>query len=263
MEGRSTRVDGCRVRGMTGLPHIGSAAAVAEGEAPVLVVPMGADREPGPGAEYVLDQLGSWVGEHLEGVGFSGKPGEVAVIPTGGGVRYNWVVMVGVGDDPDHETVRRASGTGFRAAPRADRLVTTLHQLSTPGALAATAEGALLAAYRYENYRSKPSDRPVPEVGLVSPVPSDWRGTVERSRVVAEAVVLVRDWVNQPPQDQGPADLAAFMSAAAVGGGDDRRDMGRGEALGRGDGGDLVGGAGIAPSTAPGPPYRGRVTVPA
>ena len=181
-----------------------------------MVVPVGADCEPGPGAVYVLDRLGSWVGEHLEGVGFSGKPGEVAVIPTGGGLPYQWVVMVGVGDDPDHETVRRASGAGFRAAPRTDRLVTTLHQLSTPGALAATAEGALLAAYRYENYRSKPSDRPVPEVGLVSPVPSDWRGTVERSRVVAEAVVLVRDWVNQPPQDQGPADLAALMSAAAV-----------------------------------------------
>ena len=51
-----------------------------------MVVPMGADREPGPGAEYVSDQLGSWVGDHLEGVGFSGKPGEVAVIPTGGGI---------------------------------------------------------------------------------------------------------------------------------------------------------------------------------
>ena len=201
---------------MTRLPAIGSAAAVSEGEAPVLVVPVGADCEPGPGAEYVLDRLGSWVGEHLEGVGFSGKPGEVAVVPTGGGLPYRWVVMVGVGDDPDHETVRRASGTGFRAAPRTDRLVTTLHQLSTPGALAATVEGALLAGYRYENYRSEASDRPVPQVELASPVPSDWRGTVERSRVVAEAVVLVRDWVNQPPQDQSPADLAAFMSAAAV-----------------------------------------------
>ncbi len=201
---------------MKRLPQIGSAAAVAEGDAPVLVVPMGADRRPGPGAEYVLDQLGSWVGEHLEGVDFSGKPGEVAVIPTGGGFGYSWVVMVGVGDDPDHETVRRASGTGFRAAPRADRLVTTLHQLSTPGALAATVEGALLAGYRYENYRSEPSDRPLPEVGLASPIPSDWMKAVERARVVAEAVAAARDWVNQPPSDQGPDDLAALMSAVAV-----------------------------------------------
>ena len=201
---------------MTRLPEIGSAAAVSDGEAAVLVVPMGADRAPGPGAEYVLDRLGSWVGEHLEGVGFSGKPGDVAVVPTAGGIRYNWVVMVGVGDDPDHETVRRAAGAGFRAAPRTGRLVTTLHQLSVPGALAATVDGSLLAAYRYDDYKSKPSDRPVPEVGLAAPVPSDWVDTVERCRVVAESVHAVRDWVNQPPQDQGPADLAALMSAMAT-----------------------------------------------
>ena len=201
---------------MTRLPDIGSAAAVSDGGAPVLVVPMGADREPGPGAAYVLDRLGSWLGEHLEGVGFSGKPGEVAVVPTAGAIGYRWVVMVGVGDDPDHETVRRAAGAGYRAAPRAGRLVTTLHQLSVPGALAATVEGSLLAGYRYEDYRSKPSDRPVPEVGLAAPVPSDWTETVERCRIVAEAVYAVRDWVNQPPQDQGPADLAAMMSAMAT-----------------------------------------------
>ncbi|MDE0230949.1 MAG: leucyl aminopeptidase [bacterium] len=201
---------------MTGLPDIGSAAAVPDGEAPVLVVPMGADRAPGPGAEYVLERLGSWIGEHLEGVGFSGEPGEVAVIPTAGGIRYRWVVMVGVGDDPDHETVRRAAGSGYRAAPRAGSLVTTLHQMSTPGALAATVEGSLLAGYRYEEYRSSPSDRPVPGVGLAAPVPPDWTETVERCRVVAEAVNAARDWVNQPPQDQGPADLAASMSALAT-----------------------------------------------
>ncbi len=201
---------------MTRLPDVGSAAAVSGGDAPVLVVPMGADRAPGPGAEYVLDRLGSWVGEHLEGVGFSGKPGQVAVVPTAGGIGYRWVVMVGVGDDPDHETVRRAAGAGYRAAPRAEHLVTTLHQLPVPGALAATVEGALLAGYRYEDYRSKPSDRPVPALGLAAPVPPGWVDTVERCRVVVEAVNVARDWVNQPPQDQGPADLAASMSALAT-----------------------------------------------
>ena len=201
---------------MTGLPNIGSAAALHEGEAPVLVVPMGADRAPGPGAEYVLDRLGSWVGEHLEGVGFSGNPGDVAVVPTGGGLPYNWVVMVGVGDDPDHETVRRASAIAYRAAPRAGSLVTTLHQVDTPGALAATVEGALLAGYRYENYRSQPSDRPLAEVLLASPLPPDWADAAGRARIVAEAVAAVRDWVNQTGLDQGPADLAAQISEEAT-----------------------------------------------
>ncbi|MXX00682.1 MAG: leucyl aminopeptidase [Acidimicrobiia bacterium] len=204
---------------MTRLPEIGSAAAVSDGEAPVLVVPMAADRAPGPGAEYVLDRLGSWVGDHLEGVGFSGNPGDVSVIPTGGGFGYKWVVVVGVGDDPDHETVRRASAVAYRAAPRAESLVTTLHQVSVPGALAATVEGALMAGYRYENYRSEKSDRPLAKVLLASPLPSDWADAAERARIVAEAVANVRDWVNQTGLDQGPSDLAAQMSEVATGAG--------------------------------------------
>ncbi len=201
---------------MTKLPQIGLSAAVAEGEAPVLVVPMGADRQPGPGAQFVLDGLGSWVDEHLEAVGFSGKVGDQAVIPTAGALSYGWVVMVGVGDNPDHETVRRASASGLRAAPRTERLVTTLHQLDTPAALAATVEGSLLAGYRYEDYRSKPSEDPLPEVLLAAPVPSDWMEQVERSRVVAEAVAMTRDWINRPSLDKGPPDLAEVLSEVAL-----------------------------------------------
>ena len=200
---------------MIKLPHIGSAAAVADGEAPVLVVPMKSDRRPGPGAQYVLDGLGSWVDDHLEAVGFSGEAGQQAVLPTAGALSYACVIMVGIGDDPDHETVRRASASGLRAAPRTERLVTTLHQLETPGALAATVEGSLLAGYRYDAYRSKPSEDPLPEVLMAAPLPPDWTEQVERSRIVAEAVAAARDWINQPALDQGPADLAALMSAVA------------------------------------------------
>ena len=201
---------------MTELSTIGPAPAVAEAEAPVLVVPMGVDRRPGPGAQYVLDGLGPWVNEHLEAVGFSGKGGDQAVIPTAGALPYGWVVLVGVGDDPDHEAVRRAAASSLLAAPRTDRLVTTLHQMETPGALAATVEGTLLAGYRYEVYRSKPSEDSVPKVLLAAPVPSGWAAQVERSTVVAEAVATARDWINQPALDQGPADLAALMATAAT-----------------------------------------------
>jgi leucyl aminopeptidase len=201
---------------MTKLSQIDSAPAVADGEAPVLVVPVGADRRPGPGAQYVLDGLGSWVDDHLEAVGFSGDTGNQAVIPTAGRLPYGWVVLVGIGDDPDHETVRRAAGQGVRAAPRTERLVTTLHQIETPGAFAATVEGSLLAGYRFDDYRSKPSERPIPEVQLAAPVPSDWAAQAERCKVVAEAVSTARDWVNRPALDLGPADLADSMSAVAV-----------------------------------------------
>ena len=46
--------------------------------------------------------------------------------------------------------------------------------------MAATVEGSLLAGYRYENYRSEPSEHPLPEVVLASPLPADWMEAVER-----------------------------------------------------------------------------------
>ena len=61
-----------------------------------------------------------------------------------------------------------------------------------------------MAGYRYENYRSEPSDRPLAEVLLASPLPPDWSEEVERSRIVAEAVANVRDWVNQTGPRPGP-----------------------------------------------------------
>ena len=201
---------------MTKLPQIGPGPAVENAEAAVLVVPMGAERQPGPGAQYVIDGLGSWVDEHLEAVGFSGKAGDQAVVPTAGALPYGWVVLVGVGDDPDHETIRQAAGRGLRAAPRTERLVTTLHQIDAPGALAATVEGSLLAGYRYDSYRSKPSDDPLPEVALADPVPPHWEEQVEAGKVRAEAVSMARDWINRPALDLGPADLADSMAEAAT-----------------------------------------------
>ena len=175
---------------------------------------MGADRTPGPGADHALAGLGPWVDEHLEAVGFTGKPGDVAVIPTGGRLSYRSVVLVGVGDEPDHETVRRASANGLRGAPRAERLVTTLHQIPAAGALEAAVEGALLAGYRYEAYRSEPSDAPVPEVLLAAPMPRDWEKRANRARITAQAVAAARDWVNLPSLDKGPPDLAEQFSEA-------------------------------------------------
>lgn len=201
---------------MTELPQLGAAGSVEKEEAPVLVVSMGPDREPGPGADYVLDRLGSWVGQHLESVGFSGKPGDRAVIPTGEALDYRSVVFVGVGEEPGQEAVRRASATSVRAAPRTERLVTTLHHLPCEGALEATVEGALLAGYRYQEYRSEPSDDPLPEILLASPLPSDPQQRMSRARVVAESVATARDWVNLPSLDKGPPDLAEQMAAVGT-----------------------------------------------
>ncbi len=181
---------------------------------PVLVVPVFADRTPGPGAEEVFAAL-DWVEDHLETVGFDGSEGSVAVVPTGGGFRFDTVVFTGLGDEADHETVRQASAVARRALPKVDRVATTLHRVDLDGAVRATVEGFLLGGYAFDTYRSDSPERTHPDLELAGEVPG-WETEMETARVVAEAVMLARDLVNTPARDKGPADLADRMAAVAA-----------------------------------------------
>ena len=56
--------------------------------------------------------------ESLEAVGASGKSGDVAKIPGGGGIKASLIVAVGLGDSKkqdEDEAVRRAYGNAVRA----------------------------------------------------------------------------------------------------------------------------------------------------
>src|SRR5206468_8253803 len=78
-------------------------------------------------------------------------------------------------------------------------------------------EGSLLGAYEFTAYKSDlPADRPAPpaSVELVVPDAGAAKGPLARVRAVADAVTLVRDLVNTPPNDLYPAELAARGAAA-------------------------------------------------
>ncbi len=182
---------------------------------PVLVVPMFADRTPGPGAEEVLAAIG-WVDGHLEAVGFDGSVGSVAVVPTGGAFRTETVIFVGLGDEADHETLRQAAAAARRAVPKVESVATTLHRVEIDGAVRAVVEGFLLAGYVFDEYRSDPPERSHPDLELVGEV-EGWEAEAETARIVAEAVMVARDLVNTPARDKGPADLAERLADLAGG----------------------------------------------
>ncbi|MEV7011119.1 leucyl aminopeptidase [Streptosporangium sp. NPDC051022] len=166
---------------------------------------------PAPGAEGLDEALGGRLATTLGAVGFNGKPGEIAKLPTFGALTAPLLVVVGLGDAPegDHDTeaLRRAAGTAVRALAGTTRVALALPTADARQA-EAVALGGLLGAYSFTRYRTN-GEQPAPVVELT--VLSDAEGAedaVGRAATVSESVSLVRDLVNMPPSDLWPARFA-------------------------------------------------------
>ncbi|MDH3730220.1 MAG: leucyl aminopeptidase [Acidimicrobiia bacterium] len=171
--------------------------------ADVLVVPVLADRQWGPGAEEAVAVLGD-ITAHLDRADFSGKPGQLLELAAPPDAPWSSVLLVGVGEDPDAEAVRKAAGSAARRVARATSVVTTLHQLAGGRAFA---EGFLLGQYRFDKYRSeaKPSLTEIVKLAAAS------NGDLEAAATgatIAAAVALARDLVNEPPVAKSPIAMA-------------------------------------------------------
>lgn len=131
----------------------------------------------------------------------SGKLGSTCVIPGAPHVSAVRVVGVGVGGGTVNE-LREAAGVAARASGK--RPDTVVVALGGPEAAQAVAEGAVLGAYTFTDYKS---DAP------------EWDGTswliagaseqsIASAQIVVAAVAGTRDLVNTPPLDLFPAALA-------------------------------------------------------
>ena len=127
---------------------------------------------------------------------FRGKAGEFALLP--GGKPEEWSAVVGLLDEAGPWDLAAAAATlpdgQFRLAG------------GDPGTAAL---GWLLAHHRFDRYRSDPE--PIPQRVLLTPDPA----RIEEAVRLAEAVALVRDLVDTPAADMGPAELAAAAEQVA------------------------------------------------
>jgi leucyl aminopeptidase len=164
---------------------------------------------PAPGAEPVEAALGQRLGQALRALEAKGKPEEIVKIPTLGLADYPLVLGVGLGDDPgDGEAARRAAGVALRALTGSRRV-----HLALDGPAGALVEGALLGAYAFSSYKSRPAKRELRAITLAAPASA--RAEVRRAVIVAEAVALTRDLVNTPPNDLYPQTFAERVRALA------------------------------------------------
>jgi leucyl aminopeptidase len=190
-------------------------------DADLLVLPVGA----GPGGPVappvtatVLERLGADLGAVAGGGGrFTGKLDDVLLVPGYGAVAAPAVLLVGVGPDEGRspETLRRAAAVAVGAAGKAATLAVALHRAGDAGsdgaALAAVAEGTILAAYRFQRHKSAPD----PDLATVTLLVEGEAAraaaepVLRRAEAGARATLLARDLVNEPASRINPATLAA------------------------------------------------------
>jgi len=191
----------------------------------LLVVPVFGGLDPGPAAE--ASALGAPLRPLLEARGFSGKLGEAVAVPTLGRLAASTLLVVGLGErgEVDAEALRRAAGVLVRHAAGAKQAVTTLVQ-ALPGdpvaAVRAVAEGALLAAYRFDKYKKPEAEAAALRrldlaVGGDDPDRKALEGALAAGTVRAAATNLARDLSNEPANALHPADLAEAARTVLAG----------------------------------------------
>ncbi|MDA8074477.1 MAG: leucyl aminopeptidase [Actinomycetota bacterium] len=147
----------------------------------------------------------------LRGQGFSGGKGTALVLRAASGPPS--VVLLGLGPragaDPDRW--RLAAAALVRAAGEARGTAALLVPDEPPGGdpvtvAAAIAEGASLASYRFDAYRSAPMPGCVDRLVVVGH--GEWAAGLEHGAATARATAFARDLVNTPASDMTPRDLA-------------------------------------------------------
>lgn len=127
---------------------------------------------------------------------FTAKPGELVIIPGENG--DDWSVVVGAPKAPDI----------WYLASVASKLPAGTYRLAE-GTAGAAALGWLLSHHHFTRYLAAPDI--IPERILLTRDPASIKEIV----MLAEATALVRDLVNTPAADLGPAELAASAEALA------------------------------------------------
>ena len=165
-----------------------------------LVVPGGQLPEASP-----LD----WDG--LRSVGFEGKAGQTVPLPIAGGR----LILVGLGDDElTPNRLRDAAAAFTRATSQVADLAFRLPDSIEPDRAAqVVVEGVVMARYRYDSLKAKPTVTAVASLVLVGGEADDVARGAERGRAMAEAANIARDLANTPPALLTAAKMAEVASA--------------------------------------------------
>jgi len=127
------------------------------------------------------------------------------------------IAIVGLGRRVSTDSLRHAAGSAVRQLTGAASVAFAI-PLHDADQVEAVLEGAALGGYSYTAYRhSSLAAAKLPAQSVVVHTATAAASAVERARVSAEAIRLVKDLVNMPPLDLYPASLADLAVEAASG----------------------------------------------
>jgi leucyl aminopeptidase len=191
--------------------------------ADLLVVPVFAERELGPGADEVDAAVGGGLREFMEETGFEGKPGETLAIPTNGALGARAAVLVGMGERAELtvDGLRRAGAALARRSSKVASVATTLLDAAPEAierrvAAQALVEGIALGGYKFLRYKGEGKPSKLSSVKLISRGGAHIRTAVDRGARIAEAVSWARDLVNEPAEAKSPEEIATKVKKLAT-----------------------------------------------
>jgi leucyl aminopeptidase len=183
------------------------------GRVDVLAVPVFLGLKLPEGATVELDV------EYLRRRGFDGRLGETHALLADDDTA---VLAVGMGAEErvTADAIRRAGAEAIRGAARPKRIALALLDgragVDVDTAAQALAEGVLLASYTYTAHKSQPKPSRLVDVAIVSSEAGAVAGAA-RGVIVANAVRLARDLINEPAGSLPPSRLASIARGLAGG----------------------------------------------
>jgi leucyl aminopeptidase len=179
--------------------------------ADLLMIPVYGDRVIGFDGDGAPDLEA--ISDVLDRHDFTGKHGQTLFLQTPDGPTSE-ALLVGLGDEVDAESLRRAAGDAARAAKGYVLLATALHDIGIDGGAGAVVLGTMLGAYSFDEYKSDPKKSKIASLVLVGGDQSE--DEIEDAKSVAHGVTLARDLVNRPAADKPPAALADIASGLSM-----------------------------------------------
>ncbi|MFQ5801262.1 MAG: leucyl aminopeptidase [Candidatus Methylomirabilales bacterium] len=184
-------------------------------------------QKPGGACGAVDRALGGLISRLIAQGEFQGKAGTTLLLHTHGKLKADRVLVVGLGKREGFglESVRSLTGETLRLLRRhrCRRVGTILHGTGAGGlgfkeVAQAVTEGALLGLYTFDRYKKEEDHKAIEEVSLLlrdQMQRFEVRDACARGQIIAEAVNLARDLVNEPSNSLTPQDLAAQAQAVA------------------------------------------------
>lgn len=182
------------------------AAAVPEGATLVVV---------GVRSDHIGEDAGEADLALLAAQGFEGKVGQTALL---GGEPMRLLVGLGSSDELEPAVLRRVGAALVKAARREPVVVASVLDHVTDhrsAAAEALAEGLVLGAYRYGEYKDADESTKLGEVVVAAKGGKAIAAALDRGARVAGAVTLARDLVNEPGGSLTPTTFAKRAAQAA------------------------------------------------